>query len=137
MAELISLEEAFDDIDRLCTPEVADLFYVLLEELENDSDLLEILFLPTNHYQYTPPFEVKNYVAMQNQGKNFLILKVRNEQGTLLDYRLLLGYHSQIETYYVLTLMDRDIDYDLNHPDIRIAIERYEQCGIPSYPRRR
>lgn len=134
MAELICLEEAFDDIDRLCTPEVADLFYVLLEELENDSDLLETLFRPTNHYQYSPPFEVKDYVAMQRKGRNFLILKVRNEQGTLLDYRLLLGYHSQIDTYYALTLMDRDIDYELNHPDIRIAIERYEQCGIPTYP---
>lgn len=134
MTELICLEAAFDDIDRLCAPEVADLFYVLLEELADDSDLLETLFRPTNHYQYTPPFEVKDYVEMQRKGRNFLILKVRNEQGALLDYRLLLGYHSQIDTYYVLTLMDRDIKYDLNHPDIRVAIERYEQCGIPTYP---
>lgn len=137
MAELISISEALDEIDALfdIDEDAAAQFYALLEELENDPKMLERLFRPANHYRYAPPFEIKLFRDMQRMGKNIYIIKVRSvTDGSLLPYRLLLGYHSQIDTFYVLTLIEREIDYDLHDPTIVAALERYDGCGIPTYP---
>jgi hypothetical protein len=70
---------------------------------------------------------------MWNLGKNIFIIKVRGEDGGLLPYRMLIGYHSQIDTFYVLTVVERETNYDCTHPDLQRAIERYDQLGIPTY----
>lgn len=136
MADLIPTSEAYAEIDALykVDEDAAALFDLLLETLTDDPEMLERLFRPANHYRYAPPFEIKLFTAMQQAGKNVYIVKVHSEQGQLLPYRLLLGYHAQIDAFYVLTLIEREIDYDLNHPTIVTAIERYERCGIPTYP---
>ncbi len=137
MADLIATSEAYAEIDALyeVDEDAADLFEILLETLADDPSMLGRLFRPANHFMYTPPFEIKRFGELQDIGKNIYIIKVRHpEEGHLLPYRLLLGYHSQIDTFYVLTLIDREINYDVSDPNIVTALERYERCGIPDYP---
>lgn len=137
MADLIPTSEAFAEIDALydVDEDAAAQFDLLLETLADDPSMLDKLFRPANHFRYTPPFEIYHFVELQRQGKNIYIIKVRHpEEGNLLPYRLLLGYHSQIDTFYVLTLIEREIDYDVRDPTIIAALERYERHGIPTYP---
>jgi hypothetical protein len=137
MADLIPTDEAYAEIDALyeVDEDAAAMFDLLLETLADDPSMLDRLFRPANHYQYTPPFEIKRFGELQAQGKNVYIIKVRHPtQGHLLPYRLLLGYHAQMDTYYTLTLIEREIDYDVHDPTIVAALERYDRCGIPTYP---
>lgn len=136
MIGFVPLPEAFDELDRLYDIDeaAAALIDVLFEKLDGDADMLDRLCQPNNHYTYTPPFEIKRYAEMQRRGKNIYTLKVRDDQGALLPYRVLIGYHAQINTYYVLAVIQREIAYDTTDPVFRIVLERYGQCGIPDYP---
>ncbi len=135
MTGFILLQEACDEIDALYEADeaAAAMFDVLLEVLADDPEMLARLCLPNNHYTYTPPFEVKRYMDMQRRGKNIFTLKVRNEQGALLPYRMLIGYHAQIDTYYVLAVLHREIAYVTTDPIFTHVMARYEQAGIPTY----
>lgn len=136
MAELIPLQEAYDELDAIYEIDAAAAaqFDVLLEHLADDTDMLERLFRPANHYKYTPPFEIKIYGEMQKRGKNIFTIRVLDEDGALLPYRALMGYHAQIDTYYLLAVLQREIAYDTTDPAFRAVVERYEQAGIPTYP---
>ena len=135
MADLIVLREAFDDLDAIyrTDEEAAALFEVLFEQLDADRVMLENLYRPDNHYKYAPPFEVKKYGEMQRRGKNIFTIKVHDADGVLLPYRALVGHHSQIDTYFLLAFLDREIAYDTSDKAFRTITERYEQAGIPTY----
>lgn len=137
MAELITISEAYVELDALyeVDEDAAAQFEILLETLADDTSMLDRLFRPANNFEYTPPFEIKHFGELQKVGKNIYIIKVHHAtEGHLLPYRLLVGYHSQIETYYVLTLIERETNYDIRDPAIIAALERYDGCGIPTYP---
>lgn len=135
MTGFIPLPEAFDEIDAIydIDENAAALIDVLLEALAEDDKMLDLLCLPNNHYRYTPPFEIKKYEEMQRRGKNIYTLKVRDERGALLPYRVLIGYHAQIDTYYVLSVLQREIAYEKTDPVFCKVLERYGQAGIPDY----
>lgn len=136
MTGFAALQEAYDELDALYEVDeaAAALIDVLLETLADDVDMLDRLCQPNNHYTYTPPFEIKRYAEMQRRGKNIYILKVRDEQGALLPYRVLIGYHAQIDIYYVLSVLQREIAYVTTDPAFCNVMRRYEQAGIPTYP---
>lgn len=136
MAGLIPLQGAYDDLDAIYEIDeaAAAQFDVLLEHLADDPDMLDRLFRPANHYQYAPPFEVKLYGEMQKRGKNIYAIRVLDEDGALLPYRALMGFHAQIDTYYLLAVLQREIAYDTTDPAFCTVMERYEQAGIPTYP---
>jgi hypothetical protein len=137
MADLIATSEAYAELDALyeVDEDAAAQFEMLLETLSDNTSMLDRLFRPANHFQYQPPFEIKRFGELQNVGKNIYIIKVRHAtEGYLLPYRLLLGYHAQIDTFYVLSLIEREIDYAPRDPTIVAALERYDGCGIPTYP---
>lgn len=135
MAELFVRPEAEDELDALydVDEDAAALIDVLLDELINDQATLEWLFRPHNHFRYKPPFEVKWFAEAYNTGRNILILKVHSNEGQLLSYRVLVGYHSQKDHYHVLTVVNREISYDTNDPHFAAVLDRYERCGIPVY----
>lgn len=136
MVNLILVKEAEDELDALYDIDeaAAALIDFLLERLLDDDDMLDRLCSPKNHYTYTPPFEIKRYGEMQNLGKNIYTLKIRDEQGALLPYRVLIGYHAQINTYYVLSVPNRDIAYDTTDKVFQDVLDRYGSAGIPDYP---
>lgn len=137
MADLYVCEEADKELDALyeVDEDAAALIDVLLDELANDAATLEWLFRPQDHYEYEPPFEVKEFHEASRRGKNILILKVRSNEGKLLNYRVLVGFNSQIDRYHVLTVANRDISYDTSDALFTAVLERYDRCGIPTYRR--
>jgi len=136
MPSFIPLQAAYHELDALyeLDEDGAALIDVLFEALSDDAQMLARLCQPDDHYTYTPPFEIKRFAAMQRLGKNIYTLKVRDVQGGLLPYRVLMGYHAQIDTYFVLAVLPREIAYDKTDPNFRRVMERYEQAGIPTYP---
>lgn len=135
MAGLFVCPEAEEELDALYAvdEDTAALIDVLLDELINDQATLEWLFRPQNHFQYKPPFEVKKFSEAYNAGRNILILKVHSNEGQLLSYRVLVGFHAQKDHYHVLTVANREISYDTKDPLFAAVLDRYERCGIPVY----
>lgn len=113
--------------------DAAATFDVLLEQLDNDKEMLDRLFRPANHFLYRPPFEIKQYEAMQRTGRNIFIIKVRGEDGELLPWRLLIGFDSRNDVYHVLCLAPRSIAYDESDPLFRIVQSRYDNAGLPTH----
>lgn len=136
MSDLILLPEAVAELDALyeTDEDAAALIDVLLESLWDDSDTLELLCRPRNHFTHEPPFECKRYGAMQSIGKNIYTIKVRDLAGALLPYRVLIGFHAQIDAYYVLAIANRKNAYDTNDQLFQTVLERYGRAGIPDYP---
>ena len=106
---------------------------LLLEALADDQDELEYLCTPGNRFQYTPGFEVKNFVLAQKQGFNINILKFCDEDGAQPRHRILVGFHAQRNTYYALAVTHRNVSYDQNSDEYRILRDRYNDYGIPLY----
>jgi len=135
MTDLYLCPEAEDELDALyeTDEETASLIDVLLEELAGDQDMLGRLFRPNNHFLYMPPFEIKVFAEARKRGKNIFILKVRNDEGELLNHRVLVAYHAQKDRYHVLTVANREISYDTSDPLFEAVLQRYERCGVPDY----
>lgn len=107
---------------------------LLLESLYDNKELLEDLCVPKNHYLHAPPFEIKRFGEAQRRGYNILILKFRDEDDdSLPDYRIFIGFNAQRSTYYALALSPRDIAYCPSDDAFRTLLHRYEQCSIPIY----
>lgn len=135
MADLFICKEAEDEIEALydVDEDVAALIDTLLFELSEDQSTLEWLFRPQDHYNYKPPFEVKEFIEAKRRGKYILILKIRREDEGPIEYRVLMGYNAQQDTYWVLTVADREISYDTSDPLFQSLLVRYEQCGLHTY----
>lgn len=123
--EIAVLEEA--DID------AAAMALLLLESLHDDHKQLEYLCVSGNHFAYCPPFEIKRFSEAQRRGYNIFILKFLDEYGSLPSCRILIGFHAQRSTYYALALTHRDIVYSPSNNAFRTLLDRYQQCGIPTY----
>lgn len=135
MPQILLCKEAENELDELyeTDEDAAAMFDLLIEELSQDQQMLDRLCLPANHYKYAPPFDVDRFVEAQRQGKNIYRVKVRRGDGSLVPWRMLLGFHAQKDTYYVLAVTDREFSYDTNQPAFRSLLVRYEQAGIPDY----
>lgn len=135
MPQILLCKKADEELEALYAldEDAAALFDVLIEELSDDPVMLDHLCVPANHFKYAPPFDVEVFEEAKKQGKNIYRIKVRNEEGSLLPWRMLVGFHSQKNLYYVLAVTEREHSYDTKHPDYRELLVRYEQAGIPDY----
>lgn len=106
---------------------------LLIERLQEDQPELENLCVPGNRFQYDPAFEVKVLEAAKKRGKNIFLVKYRLVDGSLADYRLLIGYDAQHGSYYALQVAHRAHSYEVGSESFRTLLDRYEQCGIPTY----
>lgn len=133
--DLVILPECNQEIAALSRvdEEAAAEIDLLIERLQEDQPELENLCIPGNRYNYDPAFEVKLLVAAQKRGKNIYLVKYRLPDGDLADYRLLIGYHAQHGTYYALQLAHRNHSYEVGSESFNQLLDRYEQCGIPTY----
>ena len=132
---LLVLPDAEDELDALyeCDDDAASTIDILLDELGNGSIELDSLYRPGDRFKHQPPFEVKKFEHAQRQGKNIFAIRVRARDGALLPYRVLFAYHGQADTYYVLAIFHRDWDYDPASSEYKLLLDRYDECGIPTY----
>lgn len=135
MPRIVVTQDFDDDMDALdgTQPDLVDAAEVLLESLYENRDLLERLHQPTTYPLHTPAFEVKRFAMAQKTGYNIFILKFQDLDGFATNHRILIGYHAQRDTYYVLAITDRDYSYDHHHDAYGNLLHRYEKCGIPKY----
>lgn len=134
MGALRFVPAAEEELDRLYDhdEDAAALVDAWFEAVCEDERLLEILFRPQNHYARRPPFEVKRYEAMWRRGKNVFTVKI-DDAGKPIGYRVLIGWHSQRDDYYILAVAPRSEAYELDDPLFDDIICRYEKAGIPAY----
>lgn len=135
MAEIWLCKEADDELESLyeVDEDAAAALDLLIERLAEDSSTLEYLCKPRNHFTYEPPFEVGRVGVYHSDGKNIYKIKVRKIDGTLVDWRMLVGFHAQKDIYYVLAITDREHSYDTKHESATELYRRYEEAGIPDY----
>src|SRR5574337_1347399 len=126
-------KEELDDLGKSNVDAAANVI-LLIETLATDQAMLDELCIPANHYQFHPPFEVKQFATAQRAGMNVYILKFRYEiDGSLPPYRILIGFNSQRSIYYALALAHRSVAYRTDGPEWADLVRRYDECGIPKY----
>ena len=128
-------QDALDELNNLYDEdeESAALIDVLLEELESQPKLLDELCRPGNRYQNDPPFEVKRFQEMWRNRYTIYILKIRCNNGSIIQHRVIYAHHPQRDCYYVLALMKREIDYEADATFIDRICRLYEDYDIPRY----
>lgn len=106
---------------------------VLLEELENGAPEVERLFRRGFRRTEDPAFDVDHFEEFWRQGLNLLRLKIWDEGGALVPYRILYAYDPRYESYHALAIIDRNFAYDSNHPTVQRVIADYEHLGLPTF----
>jgi len=129
---LPEVDQEIEELSRVDEDAAAELD-LLLERLQEDQPELESLCVPGLRYSYDPAFEVKKLAAAQKRGKNIFLVKYRLQDGALADYRLLIGFDAQNGTYYALQVANRNTAYEVGSESFHALLDRYEQCGIPTY----
>lgn len=135
MASLEFTQDADDEMERLYTvdPDAVDLIDVLVEQLVETPGLLDSLCAEKRHVAHRPSFQVKRFQELWRKKYTIYILKIWPEDGPALGYRVLYAHHPQKNAYYVLAIMDRDINYEADPHLIQRLCDAYENLGIPRY----
>lgn len=102
-------------------------------QLEESPGLLDELCMEKRHVAHDPSFQVKRFKHMWNQGYTIYTLKVWPEYGREIHYRDLYAHHPQKDIYYILAVMQRDIDYESDKDFIGRLISEYENYSIPRH----
>lgn len=112
---------------------IAALIDVLLEQLEETPNLLDSLCIEKRYIDRRPSFQVKRFQELWRKKYTIYLLKIWPDDGPALGYRVLYAHHPQKNVYYILAIMDRDINYEFDHPLIQRVCDSYEKFGMPRY----
>lgn len=135
MAKLYYALCSEDELDALweSDEDSAALIEELLWQFEENEDLLDELCREKRHVLHVPDFEVKRFQYMWNSGYTIYILKIWPSSGREIHYRVLYAHHPQADSYHVLTVMQRDINYESDKELIDTLIAACEEIGIPTH----
>lgn len=135
MPSIVYELDSEDELDALweSDEDTAALVDELLCQFEESPALLEELCREDRHVNHDPSFQVKRFKCMWNCGYTVYILKVWPKEGREIQYRILYAHHPQKDTYYVLHLMQRGINYDADKKLVDKLIRACEEIGIPRY----
>jgi hypothetical protein len=103
-------------------PDAHATILAVLLEIKGDPELLDSL---TDHGFATAAFDVKKWVRLWDQGKDIWRLKVFDFQKIPLPYRVVYAYSPSALTYYVLAILSRDFNYEIQHPATQRILEIY------------
>lgn len=135
MPSIIYALDAEEELDSLWEfdEDSAALIEELLCQLEERPELLDELCREHRHVTHNPSFQVKRFQYMWKNGYTIYTLKVWPHDGQEIHYRILYAHHPQKEIYYILTVMQRDLDYEADKELIHRLISAYEDFGIPRH----
>lgn len=135
MPSLIYALDAEDEIDALwdSDEDAAALIDELLCQFEEAPELLDELCRESRHVNHDPSFQVKRFKHMWHSGYTIYTLKIWPNEGQEIHYRILYAHHPQKDIYYVLTVMQRDVNYEADKELIHKLISAYEGFGIPRH----
>lgn len=125
-------EQEFDELWE-SDEDAAALIDALLIQLEEDPRLLDYLCEEDRYLQTRPSFEVKRFEHLWRRKYTIYILKITADDGGVVGHRVVYAHHPQRDIYYVLALMDREIDYDADKDFINRICADYDDYQIPRY----
>ena len=121
--ELIPHNDLLIDLKRILAIEPRAVYRTreLIEELRTNQDLLDRLSQQNYGAWPSKPkkdafFNVKMWIEAQNKGLNLWRLRDFSLVEKGLEYRLVYAFLPQKKQYFVLALVEKDFDYDIDHP---------------------
>lgn len=111
----------------------AAVFDELLIHLDEDKDMCGRLFRPAHHFNYSPAFDIGKFAQAQKRGLNIFRIKVRDNNGSWIRWRLFIAHHARIDVYYVLSVCPREHAYDINHATFQQLCDRYAESDCPVF----
>jgi hypothetical protein len=114
-------------------PAEVELIDALFDELAADQEQLDSLLdeVPKWHYFFEPSFEIKKFGECWDRKLRIYTLKLYDEDGHLIDYRVLVGHDRDEQVLFVLSVQPRASVYNANTAEFGALCATYEQLGIP------
>ncbi len=127
MPRLLFHSDAEQDLDDLAAsqPKLAARLVVLLAEVAADAELMSMLTAHGFGSDEREPFDVSRWQAHWRQGKDLWRLKFWELEHQGLPYRVIYALKRGTGDHYVLAVVSRDFNYDLNHPTTRRILQAY------------
>ncbi|MCY1303216.1 hypothetical protein D9M69_698250 [compost metagenome] len=99
----------------------------LLEELEGDEDLLAQL--AQDFFRREPPgqFDTQYWVEVRYTGRNIFRMKYWDANHFLLPYRVIYAHKQEADEYYILGIVPREWDYDVEHKLSKRMFKAYDE----------
>lgn len=130
--ELIPHNDLLIDLKRILVtdPQVVYRTRELIEELRSNQDLLDRLSQQNYGAWPNKPkkdafFNVKMWAEAQKNGLNLWRLRDLSLAEKGLEYRLIYAFLPQKKQYFVLAIVEKNFDYDTNHPVSRRIFATY------------
>ncbi len=106
---------------------------VFLEEAKNNQETLDNLTRKGYVKYGEPSFDVTEWEAVKRLKYNIWRLKLMWIEGSAGKYRIIYAFHPGEYRYYVLAILDREFNYDLQHERTKQLLALYDELDIPRY----
>ena len=126
-------DDAIDDIDKiyLVDEDAAADIEVFLEEAKLNQKTLDNLTVNKYVNYEVPPYNVTELVELKR--KKFILWRIRLLwlNSNARDYRIIYAFNPAEMRYYILGVVLREFNYDINHETTKRIIAAYDKLGIP------
>ena len=137
MAELYVDRDLDAELEVLANlhPQLVGLVDAYLEKIGGDPVAIETFTrgTPKWEYLYDPSYEVKRFAAcwQLQPRRHIYIVRLYDDDGSLADYRLLVGHDPSDDSLVALSFLHRGIAYDTGRPEFAALLARYDGWGLP------
>lgn len=132
---LVLHDDAIADLDRIYieNEDAGAEIEVFLEEAKLNQNTLDNL-TRNNYVQYVDPqFDVKELVELKRLKYNLWRVRMLWLKGPAAKYRIIYAFHPNECRYYILGIVNRQFNYDLQHERTIKILHNYDQLNIPRY----
>lgn len=106
---------------------------VFLEEAGNNQETLDNL-TRKGYVQYGDwPFDVKEWEKAKRLKYILWRIRLLWLEGAAAKYRIVYAFHPVEYRYYILGIVERNFNYDLDHERSKKIIAAYDALNIPRY----
>lgn len=102
-----------------------------LEEAKLNQRTLDSLTVNKYINEEEPPFNVSELVELKRQKYNFWRVRLLWLDSNARSYRVVYAFNPTEMRYYVLAVVHREFNYDVNHEITKRIIAAYDELGIP------
>ena len=126
-------DDAIHDIDKiyLVDEDAAADIEVFLEEAKLNQKTLDNLTVNKYVNDEVPPYNVKELVELKR--KKFILWRIRLLwlDSNARDYRIIYAFNPAEMRYYILGVVLKEFNYDINHEITKRIIAAYNKLGLP------
>lgn len=126
-------DDAIDDIDKIYVVDedaAADI-EVFLEEAKLNQKTLDNLTVNKYVNHEDVPYDVKELIEPKKQKLILWRVRLLWLDSNARDYRIIYAFNPAEMRYYILGVVPRKFNYDINHETTKRIIAAYDKLGIP------